>query len=46
MYYDLAADVLAENTHLHATCLSEDLYAYLEASIITQSSPAEVLFVV
>lgn len=41
MYYDTAADVLAENTHLHASCLSEDLYAYLEASIITQSSPAE-----
>lgn len=40
-YYDLAADVLAENTHLHTTCLNPDLYAYLEASIITQSSPAE-----
>lgn len=41
MYYDLAADVLAENGHLHDTCLSQDLYAYLEASINTQSSPAE-----
>lgn len=40
-YYDLAADVLAENTNLHATMLSEDLYAYLEATILTQSSPAE-----
>lgn len=40
-YYDLAADVLAENTHLHASMLSEDLYAYLEATILTQSSPEE-----
>jgi len=40
-FFDLAADVLAENTHLHASCLSEDLYAYLEATILTQSSPAE-----
>lgn len=40
-YYDLAADVLAENTHLHASMLSEELYAYLEATILTQSSPEE-----
>jgi tetratricopeptide repeat protein 30 len=40
-YYDLAADVLAENTHLHASCLSQDLYDYLEATILTQSSPSE-----
>jgi len=40
-YFDLAADVLAENTHLHASMLSEELYAYLEATILTQSSPEE-----
>lgn len=40
-YYDLAADVLAENTHLHEACLSADLYQYLEATILTQSSPEE-----
>jgi tetratricopeptide repeat protein 30 len=40
-YFDLAADVLAENTYLHSTCLSQDLYDYLEATILTQSSPEE-----
>jgi len=40
-YFDLAADVLAENTHLHASLLSEELYQYLEATILTQSSPEE-----
>ncbi len=40
-YYDLAADVMAENVHLHASCLSTDLYEYLEATILTQSSPEE-----
>lgn len=40
-YYDVAADVLAQNTHLHEPCLSKDLYDYLEATILTQSSPEE-----
>ena len=57
-YYDLAADVLAENTYLHQNCLSpvrervhnssaqcdrglQELYEYLEATILTQSSPEE-----
>jgi len=40
-YYDLAADVLAEHVHLHESCLSQELYDYLEASILTQSSPEE-----
>jgi len=40
-YYDLAADILADNIHLHASCLSQELYEYLEATIMTQSSPAE-----
>lgn len=40
-YLDLAADVLAENTHLHGSMLSEELYSYLEATILTQSSPEE-----
>lgn len=40
-YYDLAADVMAENVHLHASCLSTELYEYLEATILTQSSPEE-----
>jgi tetratricopeptide repeat protein 30 len=41
-YLDLAADVLAENVALHQTCLSQDLYEYLEATILTQSQPQEV----
>lgn len=40
-YYDLAADVLADNVHLHQTCLSAELYAYLEATIHTQSAPGD-----
>lgn len=40
-YFDLAADVLAEYVHLHSTCLSQELYDYLEATILTQSSPEE-----
>ena len=38
-YYDLAADVLAENTHLTYQYLSPDLYEFLDASIMTQSAP-------
>jgi tetratricopeptide repeat protein 30 len=40
-YYDVAADVLARNLHLHDLCLSKELYDYLEATILTQSSPEE-----
>eukprot|EP00823_Brevimastigomonas_motovehiculus_P004022 TRINITY_DN2574_c0_g1_i1.p1 TRINITY_DN2574_c0_g1~~TRINITY_DN2574_c0_g1_i1.p1 ORF type:complete len:661 (+),score=182.05 TRINITY_DN2574_c0_g1_i1:50-2032(+) len=38
-YFHVAADVLAENVHLHETCLSEELYEYLEAMIESASSP-------
>lgn len=37
--FDLAADVLAEYVHLHQTCLSQDLYDFLEAAIVTRSQP-------
>ena len=40
-YYDLAADVLAENTHLTFKMLSQDLYEYLDACIMVETSPAE-----
>jgi len=40
-YYDLAADVLAENKKLHDTHLGKELYDFLEAVILTQSSPTE-----
>lgn len=40
-YYDLAADVLAENTHLTYQYLSPEMYEFLEASIMTQSAPEE-----
>ena len=34
-YYDLAADVLAENAHLTFKYLSQELFEYLDATIIT-----------
>lgn len=40
-YYDLAADVMGENVHLHQTYLGEELLQYLEGCILTQSAPAE-----
>jgi tetratricopeptide repeat protein 30 len=40
-YYDVAADVLARNIHLHNICLSKELYDYLEATMCTHSSPEE-----
>jgi tetratricopeptide repeat protein 30 len=40
-YYDLAADILAENAHLSFKFLSEDLYKYLDATIMVQTSPEE-----
>jgi len=40
-YYDLAADVLAENAHLTYKCLSPYLYEFIDAKIIQQTSPEE-----
>ncbi|CAD7705097.1 unnamed protein product [Ostreobium quekettii] len=42
-FYDLAADVMAENEHLVAKHLHPELYAYLEAVIMKQTSPEEAL---
>ena len=39
-YYDLCADILAENAHLIPT-LQPDVYQYLECAILIQSNPAE-----
>lgn len=40
-YYDLAADVLAENAHLTYKYLSPYMYDFLEAVITRQTSPEE-----
>ena len=40
-YYDLAADVLAENAQLTYKCLSPDDFDYLDALIMCQASPEE-----
>merc|ERR1719409_744196 len=42
-YYDLAADVLAENSHLtyNNKLLAPDLYEFLDATIMVQTSPEE-----
>ena len=40
-FYDLAADVMAENQALVAKHLPADLYEYLDASILSQTSPEE-----
>eukprot|EP00657_Telonema_sp_P-1_P005442 TRINITY_DN22798_c0_g1_i2.p1 TRINITY_DN22798_c0_g1~~TRINITY_DN22798_c0_g1_i2.p1 ORF type:complete len:244 (-),score=86.94 TRINITY_DN22798_c0_g1_i2:175-906(-) len=40
-YYDLAADVLAENAHLTFKYLSQDLFEYLDATIISVTAPEE-----
>lgn len=40
-YYDLAADVLAENAHLTYKYLSQYLYDYLDAILTQQTSPQE-----
>jgi len=37
----LAADILAENSHLTYKFLMQDLYEYLDASIMVQTSPEE-----
>mmetsp|Transcript_28198 Transcript_28198/g.47253 ORF Transcript_28198/g.47253 Transcript_28198/m.47253 type:complete len:668 (-) Transcript_28198:51-2054(-) len=40
-FYDMAADVMAENNHLVHKHLPQDLCDYLDASIIRQTSPEE-----
>ena len=40
-YYDLAADVLAENAHLTFKYLSQYLYDFLDAVITMQTSKEE-----
>lgn len=40
-YYDLAADVLAENSHLTFKYLTKDMFEYLDATILTGTSPEE-----
>merc|ERR1711871_499409 len=40
-FYHHAADLLAENTHLTYKFLAQDLFEFLDASIMVQSSPAE-----
>lgn len=40
-FYDLAADVLAENPHHVTKLLNQDLQEYLEASIQRQNAPEE-----
>ena len=39
--YDTAAGILAENSHLSVKFLSQDLYDYLDASIMVSTSPEE-----
>eukprot|EP00760_Papus_ankaliazontas_P011760 PhM_4_TR1501/c0_g1_i1/m.45887/K19683/TTC30, DYF1; tetratricopeptide repeat protein 30 len=40
-YFDLAADVLAENAHLAVKFLSQHLYDFLDGGITAQTAPAE-----
>merc|ERR1711988_371326 len=40
-YYDLAADVLAENAHLTYKFLSSDVYEFLDATLMVQTAPEE-----
>jgi tetratricopeptide repeat protein 30 len=40
-HYNLAADVLAENAHLTFKLLSQQLYEYLDAAIMVDTSPEE-----
>ncbi|KAF0983617.1 hypothetical protein FDP41_010682 [Naegleria fowleri] len=40
-HYLLAADILAENSHLSFSYLSQDIYDFLEALIMAQTSPEE-----
>merc|ERR1719498_2351415 len=40
-YYDLAADVMAENSHLTFKYLTPELFEYLDATILTATTPEE-----
>ena len=40
-YFELAADILAENAHLTFKFLPQDLFEFLDASIMVQTSPEE-----
>jgi tetratricopeptide repeat protein 30 len=40
-YFDLAADVLAENAHLTYKYMTPYLYDFIEAKIVHQTSPIE-----
>jgi tetratricopeptide repeat protein 30 len=40
-YYDLAADVLAENAHLTFSFLTPELYEFLDATLMVQTAPEE-----
>lgn len=40
-FYDLAADVMAENQQLVSKHVPADLYEYLDATILSQTSPEE-----
>lgn len=42
-YFDIAADLLAESTHLTYTYLTPELYEFIDAQIMVQTSPEEVL---
>ncbi|VDO09216.1 unnamed protein product [Rodentolepis nana] len=40
-YFDLAADVIAENNELVLKCLTFELYEFIEAVIVSQDAPEE-----
>ena len=40
-YYDLAADVMAENAHLTYKCLTPFFYDFIDALLTWQTSPEE-----
>ncbi|CAM9311591.1 unnamed protein product [Phaeothamnion confervicola] len=40
-FFDVAADILAENAHLTYKFLPQELYEYLDAAIMVQTSPEE-----
>ncbi len=42
-YNEIAADILAENSHLTFDLLSQDIYDYFDASIMIRASPDEAL---
>ena len=41
-YYDVAADLLADNTSLTYKYLTPELYEFMDAQIMVQTSPEEV----